>query len=117
MEMAVGRLYVQKYFLEEAKSDVSLILLKKNTRHKATFNDIYCENIFTKVVHMINSLSEEFKKILNESDWMDADSKRIALEKVAKTLKFVFFGSILLFLHTNKGKIHGLKNRLRRSNL
>ena len=46
---------------------------------------------------MINSLSEEFKKILNESDWMDADSKRIALEKVAKTLKFVFLGVFCYF--------------------
>ena len=31
---------------------------------------------------MINNLLVEFKKILNESDWMNVESKRIAFEKV-----------------------------------
>jgi hypothetical protein len=31
---------------------------------------------------MIQNLLDEFKKILNETDWMDDYSKKVALEKV-----------------------------------
>ena len=31
---------------------------------------------------MANNLLNEFKLILNESDWMDTESKKVALEKV-----------------------------------
>jgi predicted metalloendopeptidase len=31
---------------------------------------------------MIDNLLDEFKKILNESEWMDVESKKTALEKV-----------------------------------
>lgn len=32
---------------------------------------------------MINNLLNEFKAILNESDWLDAKSKELAMEKVS----------------------------------
>ena len=31
---------------------------------------------------MTSNLLEEFKKILNESDWMDGNSRDLAIEKV-----------------------------------
>jgi membrane metallo-endopeptidase-like protein 1 len=55
MEQAVGTLYVSKYFDKNAKQEA---------------------------LNMVNNLLQEFKQILRESDWMDDESKKVAIEKV-----------------------------------
>ncbi|CAF0711920.1 unnamed protein product [Brachionus calyciflorus] len=55
MEFAVGRLYVSRHFNSSSKEQA---------------------------VDMINNLLTEFRIILNESDWIDSHSKKLALEKV-----------------------------------
>ena len=55
MEQAVGTLYVSKYFDKNAKQEA---------------------------LSMVQNLLEEFKQILRESDWMDEESKKVAIEKV-----------------------------------
>lgn len=54
MENAVGRLYISKYFDQHSKEEAQ---------------------------HMVDNLLEEFKKILNETEWMDDESKLVAVEK------------------------------------
>jgi len=38
---------------------------------------------------MIHNLLDEFKKILNETDWMDDYSKKVALEKVFYLMRLI----------------------------
>ena len=54
-EMAIGKIYALKYF-------------DKNSKFK--------------VLEMSKNILEHFKKTLNETDWMDAGSKKAAKEKV-----------------------------------
>lgn len=78
MEYAVGRLYVQKYFDSKAKDDVNTF----NKIFFINFNQNSNKQINIQTISMINNLQHEFRMILNETDWMDEFSKRIALEKV-----------------------------------
>jgi predicted metalloendopeptidase len=55
MEMAVGQLYIRKYFNNKSKKEA---------------------------LNMVNNLLSEFKLILNENEWMEDESKRRAIEKV-----------------------------------
>lgn len=54
MENSVGRLYISKHFDKDSKVEA---------------------------LNMVANLLEEFKLILNETDWMDTESKLVALEK------------------------------------
>ena len=51
---SVGRLYVSRKFKKESKRDVE---------------------------EMVENIREEFKSILNKTDWMDSKSKQAAIEK------------------------------------
>lgn len=55
MENAVGKLYISKHFDKGAKEEA---------------------------LNMVSNLLNEFKQILNESDWMDPVSKKVAIDKV-----------------------------------
>lgn len=65
---------------------------------------------------MINNLLEAFKEMLTESDWMDLQSKKVALEKVTyqillskKHLKKRFYNTCCLYF---QGQLHRYQNRL-----
>lgn len=55
MEQAVGKMYVGRYFDKNAKQEA---------------------------LSMVDNLLGAFKQILRESDWMDEESKKSAIEKV-----------------------------------
>ena len=55
MPYSVGQLYVKRSFAKKSKQDVE---------------------------EMVENIREEFKAILNRTDWMDTQSKQAAIEKV-----------------------------------
>lgn len=55
LDLAAGALYVQEHFKDEDKIEAAA---------------------------MVNNLKESFKELVHELDWMDANTKKIAMEKV-----------------------------------
>lgn len=69
LKLASGALYVRKYFTKEDKSET---------------------------LAMIEQLLIAFKEMINESDWMDALTKKIAIEKVDAMKSVVGYPDFIL---------------------
>ncbi|XP_014272262.1 neprilysin-4 isoform X3 [Halyomorpha halys] len=75
MGMAMGAMFVKKYFDEYSKNDTLI---------------------------MTREIQQSFREILNGTDWIDDETKRLAREKVdAMTLKIGYPDSILISQHLN----------------
>lgn len=69
LPIALGSLYVQKYFKKESK---------------------------TQIESMVEHLKNEFKRMLQYTDWMDSKTKKSALEKINALHAFVAYPEELL---------------------
>lgn len=69
LSISTGALYIRKYFDEDSKK---------------------------KALEMVQDIREEFKKILEELDWMDETTKKAALEKAASMSTHIAYPDELL---------------------
>lgn len=69
LSISTGALYVRKYFDEDSKK---------------------------KALEMVQDIREEFKKILEQLDWMDDVTKKAALEKAASMSTHIAYPDELL---------------------
>ena len=84
---AVGAKYVERYFDDDSKTQVGI-----NWSTGWLFSVVLFPIVgWMQVTKMIGNLKTAFKSLLDESSWMDAATKSIALEKVDVMREFVAY--------------------------
>lgn len=84
MGLAVGRMFVRNYFRKESKEVVSNIISKHRGRcalNRSLFLRVHSVCISLQAMEMIDNIREAFLDILKENDWMDEQTKAIAMDK------------------------------------
>lgn len=91
MGMAVGSMFVKKYFDEKSKNDVRTFFLLFVIFNLSRYYVFYAQTL-----SMTREIQRSFRELLNQTSWIDDETKELATEKVNAMLLRIGYPDFIL---------------------